>query len=148
MRAHLLVGLTLVAALGCGTGKRIVPVSGTVTLNKQPLANATVNFQPIAAPGSIDAGIGSQAKTNDKGEYTLMTSTGVNGAVVGKHRVMISLLSEQVGDSDTRPPSGPPPRGGWPLGDKVPKRYNSESQETYEVPSGGTNKANFALTSP
>ena len=142
MRARLLVGLTLVVALGCG-GKRLAPVSGTVTLNGQPLANATVNFQPIAAPGSIDAGIGSQAKTNDKGEFTLTTSTGENGAVVGKHRVMISLLSEQVGDSDTRPP-----RGGWPLADKVPKRYNSESQETFEVPSGGTNKADFALTSP
>jgi hypothetical protein len=143
MRARLLVGLTLVAALGCGTGRRIAPVSGTVTLNGQPLANATVNFQPIAPPGSIDAGVGSQAKTNDKGEFTLTTSTGENGAVVGKHRVMIQLLSEQVGDSDTRPP-----RGGWPLADKVPKRYNSESQETFDVPSGGTTKAAFALTSP
>jgi hypothetical protein len=143
MRARLLVGLTLVLALGCGTGKKMAPVSGTVTLNGKPLANATVSFQPIAPPGSIDAGIGSQAKTNDKGEFTLMTSTGGNGAVVGKHRVMISLLNEQVGDSDSRPP-----RGGWPLADKVPKRYNSESQETYDVPSGRTNKADFSLTSP
>jgi hypothetical protein len=143
MRARLLVGLVLLSALGCGAGKRIVPVSGTVTLNGKPLAKATVSFQPIAPPGTMDAGVGSQAKTNDQGEFTLTTATGQNGAVVGKHRIIITLLSEQVGDSDARPP-----RGGWPMADQVPKRYNSESQETFDVPAGGTKKADFALTSP
>jgi hypothetical protein len=143
MRARLLLGLVLLLALGCGTGKKIVPVSGTVTLDGKPLVGATVGFQPIAPEGKMDAGPGSQAKTNNKGEFTLMTALGENGAVVGKHRVMISLLNEQVGDSDARPP-----RGGWPLADKVPKRYNSESKETFDVPAGGTNKADFVLTSP
>jgi len=143
MRARLLLGLVLLLALGCGTGRKIVPVSGTVTFNGKPLAGATVSFQPIAPPGTVEAGPGSQAKTNDNGEFTLKLSTGENGAVVGKHRIIISLLNEQIGDGDARPP-----RGGWPLADRVPKRYNSESQETFDVPAAGTTKADFTLTSP
>ncbi len=142
MRVRLLLGLALVLALGCGPGRKFAPVSGKVTLDGQPLAGATVSFQPIAPPGSVEAAPGSIGTTNDKGEYNLTASTGQTGAWVGKHRVMITCLSQQVGAGDSRPP-----RGGWPLADKVPSRYNTESQETYEVPSGGTDKADFALTS-
>jgi hypothetical protein len=141
MRARLLLGLALVAALGCG-GKGFAPVSGTVTLDGKALAGATVSFQPIAPAGSVEAGPGSVGKTNDKGEYTLTGDRGQKGAIAGKHRVTITCLQQQVGDGDARPP-----RGGWPLADKVPARYNTNSQETFDVPSGGTDKANFALTS-
>jgi hypothetical protein len=141
MRARLLLGLALLTALGCG-GKSFAPVSGTVTLDGQPLAGATVSFQPIAPEGSAEAGPGSNGKTNDKGEFTLAGDKGQKGALVGRHRVIITCLQQQVGESDARPP-----RGGWPLGDKVPPRYNSESQETFEVPSGGTTQAEFKLSS-
>jgi hypothetical protein len=141
MRARLVLGLPLVLALGCG-GAKLAPVSGKVTLDGQPLAGATVSFQPIAPQGSTEAGPGSSAKTDDKGEYKLTTDKGVDGAVVGKHRVIITCLQQQVGDSDARPP-----RGGWPLADKVPSRYNADSKETFEVPRGGTDKADFNLTS-
>jgi hypothetical protein len=141
MRAHLLLGLALVCAVGCG--KKYATVSGKVTLNGEPLAKATVSFQPIAREGSVESGIGSQAKTNDKGEFTLTTSTGQKGALVGKHEVRISLLEQQVGEADTRPP-----RGGWPMHDKIPGRYNKDTTLTFDVPSGGTNKADFPLKSP
>jgi len=143
MRARLSIGLALVLALGCGPGKKFVPVSGKVTLNGKPLANATVSFQPIGEAGAIEAGVGSVAKTNEQGEFTLKASTGEMGALVGKHRVIISCPNPKIGDDDARPP-----RGGWPLADKVPSRYNAESKETFDVPAAGTDKADFLLTSP
>jgi hypothetical protein len=142
MRARWLLGLAVVSVMGCG-GRTFAPVSGKVTLNGKPLAGATVVFQPVAPEGSIEAaGPGSQAKTDDKGEFTLKCATGENGAVVGKHRVMISLLDTKVGESDERAP-----RGGWPLENQVPVRYNDQTELTRDVPPGGK-RFEFALTSP
>jgi hypothetical protein len=147
MRASTILGpalaLSLALAVGCESGSKYASVSGRVTLNGQPLANATVSFQPIAE-GSVNApGPGSTAKTNANGEYKLMAADGRSGAWVGKHRVQISLVTEQVADTDARAP-----RGGWPQADKVPARYNRDSKEEFTVPAGGTDKADFALTAP
>src|SRR5262249_10656345 len=136
MPARLVLGLAVIWAVGCGDSNKFVPVSGKVTLNGSPLAHATVSFQPFAKPGSIEAGEGSTGKTNEKGEFTLTSSTGKSGALVGKHRVSISALDPQIGEHDTRPP-----RGGWPKADKVPSRYNAKTELTFDVLPGGTNKA-------
>jgi hypothetical protein len=110
-------------------------------MNGQPLAGALVSFQPIAE-GTVNAPApGSTGRTNANGEYSLKSADGRTGAWVGKHRVSISLVTEQVGEGDARPP-----RGGWPQTDKVPPKYNRDSKEEYTVPSGGTDKANFELT--
>ena len=143
MRAHWLLGLSIVLFLGCSGSKKFAPVSGTVTVNGKPLANATVSFMPVAEQGSIEAGDSSVGKTNEKGEYILKSSKGKGGAQVGKHKVSVSLLSEQAGDRDERPP-----RGGWPMADKVPAKYNAKTELTYEVTAGGTDKADFPLKSP
>lgn len=146
MRATILgpaVALPLALVVGCGSGAKYAPVSGRVTLNGQPLANATVSFQPIAE-GKMDAPApGAIGHTNANGEYTLVSADGRSGAWVGKHRVSISAVTEQVGEGDARPP-----RGGWPQADKVPARYNKDTQEEFTVPAAGTDKADFALTSP
>ena len=143
MRARLLLGLAVVLATGCGGSKKFASVSGKVTLNGKPLPNATVSFLPIAEQGSIEAGEASIGKTNEKGEFALRSTTGKNGALVGHHRVSISALDPKIGERDERPP-----RGGWPLADKVPSRYNAESKVTFDVPPGGTTKADFELKSP
>ena len=139
MRARLMIGLALVVVAGCGSGRKLAPVSGRVTLDGKALVGATVSFQPIADEGALEAGIGSQGKTNENGEFTLSTATGESGAFVGKHLVRISLINNQV-DLDKRPP-----RGGWPQMDLVPSRYNSDSEETFDVLPGGTDKADFPL---
>src|SRR5207237_943724 len=95
-----------------------------------------INLQVFMALSTLAGGEGSAGKTNDKGEFTLKSSTGKTGAMVGTHRVSISALEAQVGDRDTRPP-----RGGPPLADKVPARYNSKSELTFPVPRGGSDKA-------
>lgn len=143
MRDRLVLSLVLLVAPGCTGWGKFTPVSGKVTLNGEPLVRATVSFIPVAKPGSLEAGEGSAGKTNDQGQFTLTTSTGKKGALVGRHRVSISALDQRAGEHDTRPP-----RGGWPKADKVPIRYNSKSELTFDVPSAGTHNANFELTSP
>jgi hypothetical protein len=146
MRPRLVFGLllccALVLAVGCNSGPKFAPVSGKVTMNGKPLAGAFVSFQPITTDGSAKAPApGSSGKTNANGEYTLKVSTGEDGAWVGRHKVMIEAHSEQV-ESDARPP-----RGGWPLVNKVPPQYNTESTVTFDVPPEGTNQANFEIQS-
>jgi hypothetical protein len=140
MSARTGFGLILVLALGCGSSARYVPVSGKVTLNGQPLANAIVSFEPIGSPDESmnNPALASSGKTNANGEYTLQTTKGANGAWVGKHRVKFSVVGP---DTDERPS-----RSRQRI--TLPGRYTDGSKEEFEVLSGGTDKADFALTSP
>jgi hypothetical protein len=143
MPMRLVVGVILLSILGCGGSQKLAPVSGKVTLDGKPLANALVSFQPIAEKASLEGAPGSSGKTNDQGEFTLMSIKGGNGAWVGKHRVFVSLVTakaEQTGDR----------RGGPAMEDKVPSKYNGfggQTVLTFDVPPEGTTKADFALTS-
>jgi len=142
MRARLTLALAAVLAFGCGSGK-YAPVSGKITLNGKLLAGASVSFQPIAKEGSIEAGTGSGATTDENGFYSLKVATGEKGAWVGKHRVMISQHAIDDSEDDARPT-----RGGPRQVDKIPSRYNAKTELTFDVPSGGTDKADFDLKSP
>jgi hypothetical protein len=139
MRARALLVLGLVFVSGCGS-ETLAPVSGTVTLNGKPLAGAIVSYTPIVERKGIEAPLGSSGKTNEKGEYTLETNAGRKGALVAKHKVSISIVRPEIGESDARPP-----RGGWPMKDKIPPKYNENTELTCEVPPGGRNDANFDL---
>jgi len=126
--------------MGCG-GPSLGRVSGKVTLDGKPLADATVGFYPLGA----NADITSSGKTDGNGDYSLKTvMTNQTGAVVGKHRVSISVEPDLTGTTDlpadklgkvARPP-------------KIPPRYQgTQSELTCEVPSGGKTDANFELKS-
>jgi hypothetical protein len=140
--ARWLLGLPLVFALGCGS-HRFVPVSGTITLDGQPLADARIVFHPLPAPNSTEVEPESFGFANEKGEYFLKVSRTQKGAVVGKHRVTITCFPPGATTSDApRPPGVPAPVN------RVPSRYNTEEAGLqFEVPDGGTNKANFELVS-
>jgi hypothetical protein len=137
MRARLLLGCVLVAVLGCGSSK-FVPVSGKVTLNGEPLAGATVSFEPVAEPGTSPLPTSSLGKTDQSGAFTLRATSGENGALVGKHRVVIMLSDEQT-DRDER-------RHGGREGEKPPRKFKAD-KDTFDVPPGGTSEAVFKLTS-
>jgi hypothetical protein len=125
--------------IGCSGGK-IAPVSGKVTLDGQPLAGATVVFQPISSDKNVNPGPGSQGKTDEQGVYSLkMVGEGTNGAKVGKHRVEISKFVRDKSDPESD-------RGGRPR-DIVPSRYNLKTTLTCDVPPGGRRDADFELTS-
>lgn len=65
-------------------------VSGVVTYNGEPLANAQVNFSPVSG----SEGTPSYGKTNEKGEYKLQALLGNPdaGTTPGKYQVSISCI--------------------------------------------------------
>lgn len=140
-----LVGaLTLVGALsGCGTGApRVAQVSGRVTLDGKPLPKASVTFVPMATRQNENPGPTAQGMTDDQGRYQLSVDVSTPGAVVGACRIYITtILSDPA--TDDRDAGGPIRK----VRDKVPTRYNMATELTFDVPAGGTDRANFDLTS-
>jgi len=118
--AAIVAGVLLI--IGCGQdGPPRGEVTGRVTLDGKPLANALVIFRPEGArpsTGITDAG----------GCYQLTYLPDISGAVVGGHRVMIVTASEND-------PT-----------EKVPARYNAETELERAV-ERGSNTFDFALTS-
>jgi hypothetical protein len=140
-RGRLLLALPLLlfAAIGCGkqAGPGLAPVSGRVLMDNQPLKGAQVRFEPEKREGDANVTPDSYGETDDQGHYTLKPTgarTDVDGAVVGKHHVHISLIKrgQAAGKAGIR--------------DLVPAEYNTKSKLTFTVPAGGTTEANFNLS--
>jgi hypothetical protein len=99
---HVLGFSAIVAPLtlaGCGgTDLDLGQVSGKVTMNGQPVSAATVSFIPDSAQntrGPMSSGI-----LNEQGEFTLSTIDGVEGAVIGYHKVTVTCpFDESAGSS-------------------------------------------------
>jgi hypothetical protein len=136
----------LFAAAGCSGGAKFAPVSGVVTLDGKPYGNAVVSFQPIGDKGNPNPGKGSSAYTDENGRFVLMHDDGSSGAVVGKHRVRIMTRGNNVVGQDKEGGSDDE----TPLNrevDPIPPEWNALSNVEFEVPSGGTDQANFDITS-
>jgi len=86
------------AGCGGGTGERVIAVTGRVTHKDNPVANIVVSFVP---KDSTSTGV-STGTTDEDGRYSLtVVKTGQRGAVVGTHKVWVSLPRQE-----------PPPFGG------------------------------------
>jgi hypothetical protein len=125
----------VLTACGCGRGPRTVPVSGQVKLDGQPLAGASVIFRPDSK--EKEPGPPSTGKTDAEGRFTLRTVDNQNGAVVGPHRVRVSLNVPAQGRGEDAPPI-----------EKLPAKFSGEgSTLRFTVPADGTKEANFDLQS-
>ena len=79
----LILAVLLLAGAGCfgvSDQPELGRVTGTVTLDGQPLAGVIVNFQP-------ESGRAATAESDSKGYYDLVYIYGSNGAKVGKNAV-------------------------------------------------------------
>jgi hypothetical protein len=133
---RLLAGWALLSA-GCGSSD-VAPVSGRVTLDGEPVANARVTFQPLGSAENPNPGQGSYGITDAEGRYSLtMVGSKRSGAVVGKHRVSIQ---SPRGPSDQFPQAPPRPSK------MIPREYNTETKLEFDVRRGGTSEADFNLT--
>ena len=114
-KRHSVFLAALVVALllpGCGPDDGLADVRGTVTLNGEPLPNATIEFQPLASGESS-----SVAKTDADGRYRLMYTLHTVGAVAGEHRVTIQTAETCFDESGQE----------YQREERVPARYNRES---------------------
>lgn len=112
---------------GCGGPAHpdVGRVSGVITLDGQPLPEATVMFQPTQGRASI-------ATTDAAGKYSLTYLDGVPGALLGAHKVIIRT---EIPGEDGQPPIAK---------EKLPKKYHEQTELTAEV-KPGANTFNFSL---
>lgn len=142
VNARLVLGALACLALlvGCSKGParpKTYPVTGTVTLNGQPVEGATVVFVPKAATQSGQAA-GQQGpqvatgETDAQGHYQLGTFAKGDGAVPGEYLVKVFKYPKPAtptgpggGDENYQPPeeNAPPPA---PPKNLLPDKYANE----------------------
>jgi len=129
---------------GCGKAPyKVVPVSGKVTLDGNPVPKLGVFFQPVVLDSSTDPRPGSVGRTNEQGDYelTVPDPSGLKkGALVGKHRVAFTRSQPSSGPSSDLGVRMTPD----PVLDPVLLRYQKSPWEV-EVPSAGTKRMDFEL---
>jgi len=131
--------LAVVCALtGCSANNEIdygkvklISVSGTVTLDGQPLPGAVISFD------DPETGNFSFARTNSSGSYTLQFDSDVDGVTPGKKQVQISTVrsilglrgeeGEEVGEASTEGQKAEAKK------EQVPDCYNKKTKLSVEV---------------
>lgn len=122
--------------LGCGGASDLpdlTPVSGNVKLDGQPLADASVQFEYQGEGGGISIG-----DTDSSGNFTLKFGSGANeGAKLGKHIVKV-FTQKSTTDADGNDVQ---------TEEKVPEKYNWNSELTVEVTTEKSEGYDFDLKS-
>ena len=137
LAALLLAGPACLVLSGCGGGPDLPPlaeVSGTVTLDDKPLPRGMVQFVPDKSKGTT--GAPAVGNIDSQGRYTLRTA-GVEGAVIGHHKVRVEARQEPKDETDSMPPS------------LIPQRYQNPETSglAFEVKAGQDNQIDLKLTS-
>ncbi len=146
--------IALAAIAGCSRGPEFAPVEGVVTINGRPMNDAEVVFMPD--PGAGTVGPTSAGYTDEKGHYSLATSKGQLGAIVGTHRVCIrdltTLPPPPILDAEGNRQRAARPANPGPKGPRMPGAYSSShatplrdievkpGPQTLDFPIGGDKK--------
>ena len=117
---------------------RLVPISGVITMDGQPLVGALVEFEPVPGrAGDPSFNPSSSGTTDGEGRFWLDTPFGA-GAVAGEHVVKIWETVEVESDEELDPNK------------KLELRLLPEFSKQglpFTVPEEGTREADFALQS-
>lgn len=144
MRLHtrfcLLLAVVLTTA-GCGGPKvrydelTLVKAGGRITLDGQPLPQAVVLFED-EADGTFSYGL-----TDANGKYQLQLDSLTTGVKIGRKVVRVSTTKKIVGlNADEGAEGAEEPAGSTPgAAERVPDRYNRNSDLLVEVAPGQTN---------
>ncbi|NDC64572.1 MAG: hypothetical protein EBZ59_11445 [Planctomycetia bacterium] len=109
MLSVVLLGVVPLVGAGCSSGLVTVPVTGTVRYRGEPLPGAAVIFRaprPGAAASAPASMIMATATTDAAGRFAVVTTLGGSvakrGAVVGRHKVIISKYVPPAGMTEAR----------------------------------------------
>lgn len=130
-RVGILASLMLAAFCVCAGCSRsgLGKVSGTVTLDGEPLPDALVEFVPTGGDGGLSFG-----RTDSNGDYYLMLSRTAEGATPGEYKVRITTRDVVDDGGQER----------W-IDEKVPSKYNSNTELLATV-EPGSNTIDFDLS--
>ena len=125
--AVFVMGVLLICLPGCDSGPKLGRVSGTITINGEPVEQATITFTPADGQSSF-------ARTDANGFYELQFSGGKQGALLGEN--YISIETGRVGTNEQGDLVEYPER--------LPAKYNAESEIVREV-NEGSQTIDFAI---
>jgi hypothetical protein len=131
------------AALGCSESGDELPresVSGTVTLDGQPLADGAIQFSPIAGGTGPTPTISGGATIQD-GRFAVPRETGL---VPGNYKVAINA---SAGTPKALTKMAPTPKVPLILKELIPAKFNARSELTAEIKTGGSDNLKFELQS-
>ena len=89
--ALVVIFVSSLAAAGCRRSD-MAPVSGRVTFEGRPVPKAIVRFVPESRPMAA-------AGTDDDGRYRLTTRRPMDGAYIGRHKVIVTAWMPGAGDT-------------------------------------------------
>lgn len=133
-KKYCVLALIALTAGGCG-GSSLVPVEGVVTLDGNPVADASVVLGPLRAtdPGPFSG------STDSQGKFSLGTADDPEGgAVPGEYFVNITTVKPIPGADESTPP--PTQK------EIIPMAFRDGTQRIV-IPAGGTSAANFDISS-
>lgn len=121
---------------GCGgpTGDR-VPLAGEVTLDGQPLDRGSIEFHP-QGEGTITGGMVLD------GKFEIPASQGVKP---GKYFVRIFAAGGAIENDPVEPPG--PEAETQVSEERIPAKYNTETELTEDIGDQGTESLRFEVTS-
>ncbi|MCS6864708.1 MAG: carboxypeptidase-like regulatory domain-containing protein [Gemmataceae bacterium] len=97
MRWMFCISLLVVAGCGGNHGPEL-PVSGSVTLDDKPVADALVRFFPDKDTDPTSSGHG---RTGTDGKFIVTSGTGKKGLAPGRYKVTVNkAVNVQAGDSE------------------------------------------------
>lgn len=130
---RLLVIGSLLFLVGCGGGGKEFPVSGTVTLDGNPVSDVTVRFYPDEGTDPTSSGF---AQTGTDGKFVVTSGKGGKGLVAGRYKVTVSKV--QAKNVDTEQGAGAVVEGVG-VKDEFPPIYSSPAQTilSYSVTGDG-----------
>jgi hypothetical protein len=129
--------LFLAATVGCdsGDGLNRQAISGTVTLDGQPLSSGNILFEPRTNESGTAVGARIQ-----QGAFAISRQ---QGPVPGPYRVRIYSSSA----TQAPPADGQTERTPRPMVERLPRRYNTRSELNAVIVAGRANHHRFDLSS-
>jgi hypothetical protein len=135
-RIVLLCGLLVLTAAAGGCQRRpawkLASVEGTVTKGGRPLRGIEVVFVTDLDAGT--QGPRASGTTDEAGHYHLRTDNGNDGAVVGKHRVLVIDLEAVQKRLFARASRGPQRKDTARLSPEIAKRLEEQQKQAVDTP--------------